>query len=52
MNIDYNSSHDHSKWAITATKKSKNHWVCIGDINRAVSFIIKKGFSYLKINKI
>ncbi|PBC30555.1 Deoxyribonuclease-2-alpha [Apis cerana cerana] len=35
VNIDYNSSHDHSKWAITATKKSNNHWVCIGDINRA-----------------
>ncbi|XP_020724105.2 plancitoxin-1 isoform X1 [Bombus terrestris] len=34
-NVNFASSQDHSKWAITDTKKSANRWVCIGDINRA-----------------
>ncbi|XP_076755018.1 deoxyribonuclease II [Xylocopa sonorina] len=32
-NVDYSSSHDHSKWAITDSTNKR--WVCIGDINRA-----------------
>lgn len=39
-NVDYSSSHDHSKWAITDTTKSIKHWVCIGDINRAVNILL------------
>ncbi|XP_053986931.1 plancitoxin-1 [Hylaeus volcanicus] len=34
-NIDFTSSRDHSKWAITVTKKAAAHWVCVADINRA-----------------
>lgn len=34
-NIDFSSSRDHSKWAITVTNKTTTHWVCVGDINRA-----------------
>lgn len=34
-NVDFPSSRDHSKWAITVQTKSANHWTCIGDINRA-----------------
>lgn len=32
----FDSSHDHSKWAISFGESNK-HYVCIGDINRAVS---------------
>ncbi|OAD56982.1 Plancitoxin-1 [Eufriesea mexicana] len=34
-NVDYPSSHDHSKWTITDTTKSTKHWVCIG-VNQPV----------------
>lgn len=42
-NIAFSSHSDHSKWAISVpTAKScktcdKDRWVCVGDINRAVS---------------
>lgn len=43
--MSFTSHHDHSKWTIAATRKKDNiknnkvadNWVCVGDINRAVS---------------
>lgn len=35
--VQFKSSHDHSKWAVASDGKNKNSWVCVGDINRAVS---------------
>ncbi|XP_076380498.1 deoxyribonuclease II [Megalopta genalis] len=34
-NIEFSSSRDHSKWAITVTNKTTTHVTCVGDINRA-----------------
>ncbi|XP_078044827.1 deoxyribonuclease II [Augochlora pura] len=34
-NINFLSSRDHSKWAITVTNKTTTQMTCIGDINRA-----------------
>ncbi|XP_022176053.1 cell-death-related nuclease 7-like isoform X2 [Myzus persicae] len=35
-NVWYNSSLDHSKWAVTENAgNSSKHWTCIGDINRS-----------------
>lgn len=35
-NVEFHSSRDHSKWAVSADEKKKAYWVCVGDINRAV----------------
>lgn len=46
-NIAFSSHSDHSKWAISVPEEfsiikfydESNHWVCVGDINRAVSIL-------------
>lgn len=45
--FEFTSKDDHSKWAVAASKESD--WICVGDINRAVSisFVIW----YLDIKK-
>lgn len=35
-NVSFNRTHDHSKWAVSASKTNLN-WLCIGDINRMVN---------------
>lgn len=42
----YKSSKDHSKWTITDNISIP--WICIGDINRSVSFLV---LLFVKINK-
>ncbi|XP_012275378.1 plancitoxin-1 [Orussus abietinus] len=34
-NVNFKSTHDHSKWAIVVNNNKNNSWTCIGDINRA-----------------
>ncbi|XP_063974026.1 plancitoxin-1-like [Diachasmimorpha longicaudata] len=34
-NIQFSSTLDHSKWAVTASNRNNKNWICIGDINRA-----------------
>ena len=36
VDLEFNSSHDHSKWAVASDNKNNGNWVCVGDINRAV----------------
>ncbi|XP_045403606.1 deoxyribonuclease-2-beta isoform X3 [Lemur catta] len=38
----FNSSQDHAKWCISQ-KGTKNHWTCIGDINRSTSQAFRSG---------
>lgn len=46
VDLSFNSSHDHSKWAVASENKLNKNWVCVGDINRAVSFFFKYYYSY------
>ena len=41
--VDYASTHDHSKWAISVAEKTSTHWVCIADINRASTQMSRGG---------
>ncbi|XP_076183653.1 deoxyribonuclease II [Ptiloglossa arizonensis] len=34
-NVDFTSTHDHSKWAVSVANRTTAHWVCVADINRA-----------------
>lgn len=34
-NVDFASSRDHSKWAVTMENRSNKTWTCVGDINRS-----------------
>ncbi|XP_032680271.1 plancitoxin-1 [Odontomachus brunneus] len=43
FDIDFKSSHDHSKWAVAVEDKINRTWVCIGDINRADTQYIRGG---------
>uniref|UniRef100_A0A2K6FVY4 Deoxyribonuclease-2-beta n=2 Tax=Propithecus coquereli TaxID=379532 RepID=A0A2K6FVY4_PROCO len=38
----FSSSQDHAKWCISQ-KGTKNHWTCIGDINRSASQAFRSG---------
>lgn len=41
--VDWEFTSDHSKWTITKTETSSNHWTCIGDINRMRSQYKRSG---------
>ncbi|XP_024875742.1 plancitoxin-1 [Temnothorax curvispinosus] len=43
VDIDFKSSHDHSKWAVAVEGKANRTWVCIGDINRADTQYVRGG---------
>lgn len=40
-NVVFKTSRDHSKWAVSNSANSNRNWVCVGDINRAVSNVDK-----------
>ncbi|KAH0948837.1 hypothetical protein HN011_011663 [Eciton burchellii] len=43
VDLDFKSSHDHSKWAVSVDGKVNKTWVCVGDINRAHTQYIRGG---------
>ncbi|XP_018579451.1 plancitoxin-1 isoform X2 [Anoplophora glabripennis] len=49
-NVTFNTTHDHSKWAVTPPSQAKN-WFCIGDINRAEHQKVRGGGTVCLNNK-
>ena len=53
--MSFTSHNDHSKWTVAVAHKMHNsqdtkvadYWVCVGDINRAVSFYILNFYLYV-----
>lgn len=35
--VEFTTTDDHSKWGVS---DNASHWICVGDINRAVGLII------------
>lgn len=38
MNVDFRSTYDHAKWAVTVEDDAEG-WTCFSDINRSVSLL-------------
>ncbi|XP_020291950.1 plancitoxin-1 [Pseudomyrmex gracilis] len=55
VDINFKSSRDHSKWAVTVDNKANKTWTCVGDINRADTQYIRGGgtvcFNHQKVWK-
>lgn len=49
VGMELNSTHDHSKWAISSD--AKRPWICIGDINRMTSQFHRGGGTVCMNNK-